>query len=208
MSRGVTRNPDDEKAGAGLADRKYLRTGFSEALTAKLSRLAGADAVHTGTAGSECFEVAEYSLTHVTLVDYYRTIRRCFAVAEGDLQLVNVAENVRFMSNDVIIETSSGIANHPSGIRAGARAFRALAGCIRDEMNEHQMDNVINVLRSRMPEIEQSLATWHAINDQRIRSGWSPDASWKQLEQDGMVTGELRQIWLKRSAWNPRAIIN
>lgn len=188
------RNPDDERGGEDLAGRRYLRTGFSETLTAKLARLAGADAVHTGSSGTECFEVAEYSHTHGALRAGIDGFRASFAVAEGDIQFTAIAENIREMGMNVIVETASGIANHPDGVLHGARAFSTMLACITDELTSAQVDELYNLLRQRQPEVfEPLLASWKLKHDQRIRNGWSADASAAALSETG-PTPRLKEL--------------
>jgi ribulose 1,5-bisphosphate carboxylase large subunit-like protein len=208
MGSGVMgRNPDDEQPGTVLLKRSYLRTGLSELVTAKLSRLAGADGVHTGTTGSECYEVREYALTHPMLTRQDLGMEYSFPIAEGDLQLANLGENIRWVGNDIILETASGIANHPAGIKAGARAFRAVVGCLTGDMGEAHMDDAMNVLRSRVPEVEAALDGWKAARDDRIRRGWTPEKSWKALVDAGMATAELGKIYSRTRSWNPREVV-
>jgi ribulose 1,5-bisphosphate carboxylase large subunit-like protein len=195
MGSGIMgRNPDDEHLEVPLVERRFLRTGFSEALTAKLARLAGADGVHTGTADSECFHVAEYAHTHRSLHVPAAHLKRAFPVAEGDVQLHQVMENVHEMGTDVIIETASGIANHPRGVREGARAFRLLVGCLNDELAREDMDDVLNLLRHKYPQtMDPLLRDWKANNDVRIRDGWSAHDSASTLEALD-TTVELSQL--------------
>lgn len=195
MGSGIMgRNPDDERPGMTVGARKFLRTGFSEALTAKLARLAGADGVHTGTIGSECFEVAEYAHTHRSLRSARSPVKTSFAIAEGDLQFTHVADNVFEMGTDVIIETASGIANHPGGVIEGARAFRLLLGCLNDDVTREDVDDIFNLLRHFYPKtIEPLLGQWKTENDQRIRGGWTFDTSIQAL-RSAYVTPELNAL--------------
>ncbi len=184
------RNPDEERLVKPLSDRRFLRTGISEALTAKWARLAGADGVHTGSSGTECFEVAEYAQTHRALRASSDGLRECFAIAEGDMQLEHVAENVLDMGIDVVVETASGMANHPHGVAKGARAFRLFAECMTTEdFTKDDIDNVLNVLRHSYPEeIAPLLQAWKQQHDERIRAGWSAETSRKALERRGLAS--------------------
>lgn len=188
------RNPDDERGSERLAGRRYLRTGFSEVLTAKLARLAGADAVHTGSSGTECFEVAEYSHTYGALRAGMDSLRASFAVAEGDIQFTSVAENIREMGMNVIVETASGMANHPGGISEGARAFHVILTCMTDEFNREQIDDLYNLLRHSFPEtIDPLLDNWKEQNDRRIREGWTREESGQALARVELPLG-LREL--------------
>jgi ribulose 1,5-bisphosphate carboxylase large subunit-like protein len=197
------RNPDDERGNERLSGRRYLRTGFSEVLTAKLARLAGADAVHTGSSGTECFEVAEYSHTYGALRTGVDSLRASFAVAEGDIQFTSVAENIREMGMDVIVETASGMANHPRGISEGARAFNAILTCITDEFSREQVDELYNLLRHSLPEtIDPLLEEWKQQNDARIRQGWTLEESRQALSEVDPPPG-LRELLGQRARHDP-----
>jgi len=194
MGSGVMgRNPDEERGSESLTGRRFLRTGLSEVLTAKLARLAGADGVHTGSSGTECFEVAEYSHTYSALRSGIDNVRTSFAIAEGDIQFTAVAENIREMGMDVIVETASGMANHPRGISEGARALSLILACITDEFNRNQVDELYNLLRYLHPErFDPLLAEWKERHDARIRRGWSAAESRQALL--GNVPPKLAEI--------------
>ncbi|MCK9932545.1 RuBisCO large subunit C-terminal-like domain-containing protein [Frankia sp. Mgl5] len=113
------------------------QTGISEAIIAKLCRLGGADAVHTGTVDSECYGEMEWSDAQKAVQERMGSIRRCFAVAEGDLQLANLWENIASLGPDVLIEATSGIVNYPGGARKGAAMFRRFV----DELDGINMDD-------------------------------------------------------------------
>ena len=192
------RNPDDERLGQPEGERRFLRTGFSETLTAKLSRLAGADGVHTGSVGSECFEIAEYAHTPRALRPSADILRPSFAVTEGDIQFTQVPDNVLEMGTDIVIETASGIANHPAGVEQGARAYRLLVGCLSDDLTRDDVDEIVNLLRHRFPEvIEPVLGKWKLDHDERIRSGWNAETSVRALSAVD-ATEELKTLMSQR----------
>lgn len=106
---------------------RLSQTGMSEAVFAKLCRLAGADGVHTGTIGSECYGEMEWNRTMRNVTESLGHTKPCFAVAAGNLSLAQLWSNISQLGPDVLLEVSSGILSYPNGPRAGAAAFRRLA---------------------------------------------------------------------------------
>jgi len=118
--------------GSGILTRQPRlgkhKTGLSEAIVAKLSRLAGADAIHTGTSSAECYGEYAWGVPFRELSARMPKISTCFAVAEGDLTIANLWENIRSLGLDCIIEPTTGVLNYPDGKsggnpRLGAQAF-------------------------------------------------------------------------------------
>lgn len=100
------------------------QTGISDATVAKLCRLAGADGIHTGTVGGECYGEMEWNRTNHAIAGKMRGIAPSIAVAAGDLGLKLLWPNISSLGPEVIIEVESGVINYPDGVEAGARAFR------------------------------------------------------------------------------------
>lgn len=102
------------------------RVGIDEQVFAKLSRLAGADAVHTGTTGAECFDINWSDAVRALAQPLHLPDRRVpgsFRVAEGDLQLTNLWPNLRELGRDTIFEIQSAIVGHTGDIRSRTRRF-------------------------------------------------------------------------------------
>ena len=134
MSRAPTRAHD-----------KLTQTGMSEAIFARLCRLAGVDGVHTGTVGSECYGEMEWNRIRRSVEEPMADLLPCFAVAEGDLGIAGVWPNISSLGPDVLIEVTSGIINYPQGIRKGAEAFRSFIDALDPvEMNDDQATEVID----------------------------------------------------------------
>jgi len=106
------------------AHGKVTQTGMSEAIFAKLARLAGADGVHTGTVGSECYGEMEWNRTSRAISEPMRYIAPCFAVASSDLGLKQIWPNMSSLGPDLLFQVSSGIVNYPDGPEEGAQMFR------------------------------------------------------------------------------------
>jgi 2,3-diketo-5-methylthiopentyl-1-phosphate enolase len=190
------RNPRDER---GQLSDKVLRTGFSEALTAKLSRLIGCDAVHTGTAGSECWQPAQWNMAPKSLSSPLGFMAAAMPVAEGDLSLAVIGENIKFLHNDSILETATGITGHSNGVRSGARAFRILAEALDDSMTKYESELALMALRERYIEVSVGLADlgWLPVEiDATAEKTWLPRAE-RELASK---TGFIRVI---AKHWNP-----
>ena len=102
-------------------------SGISETIVSKLSRLAGADAVHAGTSDCDCYADAEWGPAIAALKLPYHGMASCFTVAEGDINLANIWPNMKSAGNDLILEPTTGILNYPEGPREGAALFRLFA---------------------------------------------------------------------------------
>ncbi|MFF5308792.1 RuBisCO large subunit C-terminal-like domain-containing protein [Streptomyces massasporeus] len=107
MGSGMVSRPATPTS--AISDR---RVGIDEQVISKLSRLAGADAVHTGTTGAECFDVS-WGDANRTLAQPISTrqgrIPASFCVAEGDLQMMNAWPNIRELGPDTIFEVRSAL---------------------------------------------------------------------------------------------------
>lgn len=204
MGSGVLgRHPDDEELerDSGIEGRS-IRTGISEAPTAKLSRICGADAVHTGTSGSECFYPAEFNVAPRTLADTIGGLRRSLPVAEGDLQITHIYDNLRLLGNDLLIETASGIVNHPDGVRSGARAYRAVAGALHEDMDAEDGERVLVALSEQIPEVARALEQL-AWKPALIDTGQARQAK-QYLLASGSIPGDLQILLSNPRKWDPR----
>lgn len=142
--------------GSGLMTRGSLigtsttyPTGMAEAVLAKLCRLAGVDAVHTGTSASECYGEDAWGPAYRALIQSLHGIPTSMPVAEGDLTVVNLWENIRSLGRDLLVEPTSGIINYPGGPGKGAAAFRILAETLMPEMTPQAAHAAIQQLASK-----------------------------------------------------------
>jgi ribulose 1,5-bisphosphate carboxylase large subunit-like protein len=131
--------------GSGVISRSVgpKQTGVSEAVFAKLSRLAGADAVHTGTSASECYGTDAWGPASRSLDSVISGIEKSFAVAEGDISVANLWENIKSLGADLIIEPTTGIFNYPDGPYQGARSFRSMLDMLSPDMSDSEAHNQI-----------------------------------------------------------------
>jgi ribulose 1,5-bisphosphate carboxylase large subunit-like protein len=135
--------------GGGILSRPKLLnqagkpTGISETVISKLSRLAGADGVHAGTSASECYGATAWGPATRALRAKFHHLYPCFAVAEGDLNLANIWENIKSLGRDVLLEPTSGILGVPGGPRAAAKAFRTLSAAVYPEMSDDEAHETI-----------------------------------------------------------------
>lgn len=135
--------------GGGILTRPRLLntpgkpTGLSETVISKLSRLAGADAVHAGTSASECYGTDAWGPATRALQNHFFGKAPCFAVAEGDLNIANLWENIFSLGTNVILEPTSGILAAPGGSRNAATVFRELAERLSDDMSEVEAKRTI-----------------------------------------------------------------
>ncbi|MFG3698052.1 RuBisCO large subunit C-terminal-like domain-containing protein [Micromonospora sp. NPDC047620] len=137
--------------GSGMVSRPSAggthRVGVDEQVISKLSRLAGADAVHTGTTGAECFDINWSDAVRALAQPLHvpgRRIPGAFRVAEGDLQMINIWPNMRELGADTIFEIHSGILGH-GDIRARTRRFVELVTGLTDVADN---DSALAVYRS------------------------------------------------------------
>lgn len=144
---------------------RLSKTGMSEAVFAKLCRLAGADGVHTGTVGAECYGEMEWNRISRDVVEKLGNTKRCYSVAAGNLGLAQVWENISQLGPDIMLEVSSGILNYPSGPRAGAAAFRKLADALDpDHMTNEEAEEAIG-----------RITTGDSVFRQVLESEWKND---------------------------------
>jgi ribulose-bisphosphate carboxylase large chain len=90
---------------------------ISKIVLSKLSRLAGADQINIGSV-----IVKDSKKYH--LEQRYWDLKPCFSFCSGNLNPTNVHELVKILGNNIIIDISDGINNHPGGILKGAMAAR------------------------------------------------------------------------------------
>lgn len=111
--------------------------GVSEGVIAKLSRIAGADAVHTGITSDECHISDTWGRPVQSLrANLGGAIKKSMPVIAGGLNVSNYWQNIRDFGGDAIFETGSGVLNYPGGVQQGARAMRLLASHLHEDMTE------------------------------------------------------------------------
>jgi 2,3-diketo-5-methylthiopentyl-1-phosphate enolase len=143
--------------GTWLGSAAMLPTGMSEAVIAKLARVAGADAVHTGTSASECYGEDAWGPASRSLSQQLHGIAPGMSIAEGDLTVANLWDNIRSLGRDLLVEPTSGIINFPGGPAKGAEAFRLLAEVLLPEMSPKVADESIQKVAKRYAFVKQGL---------------------------------------------------
>jgi len=122
--------------GDGLLTRPNQPNGISSGVIAKLCRLAGVDAIHCGTSSSECYGPEAFGPAILALGSGLgNTMRRSFAVAEGDVTIADVWDNIYSLGQDVMLEVCSGILSFPTGPKMGASAFRSIIETLGYRLN-------------------------------------------------------------------------
>ena len=136
--------------GSGIVSRESssegVRTGISEQVYSKLSRFAGADAIHAGTSASECYGNEARTTATKVMRTSAPDIKEAMAVAEGDITISNLWQNIRSFGKNFIVEPTTGIWNYPArngrdfSPLDGARAFSLLLDELDQDMSEKQAD--------------------------------------------------------------------
>lgn len=131
MGSGIASRPLDHTS----APRGSRRVGVDEQVFSKLSRLGGADAVHTGTSGTQCVDIPwgdAVKALEQPIVLGSRSIPSSLRVAEGDLQLKDLWPNVRELGADTIFEVATAI----TGSRTKARQTTSTFISVLEELAE------------------------------------------------------------------------
>jgi len=99
--------------------------GISMLVIAKLARLVGVSALHTGTVvGKMEGTKKEVVETNNFLRSSWNGIKPVMPVASGGLHPGLIPKLVKILGNDLIINCGGGLWGHPSGCEAGAKAIR------------------------------------------------------------------------------------
>ncbi|MBS7252238.1 MAG: hypothetical protein KIH08_16865, partial [Candidatus Freyarchaeota archaeon] len=101
--------------------------GVHMRVIAKLTRLAGGDQLHSGTAAGKMGlpeEVAEAKESGKVLLQEWGEIKPVMPVASGGIHPALVPKNIELLGTDLVINAGGGIHGHPDGTRAGATAMR------------------------------------------------------------------------------------
>jgi ribulose-bisphosphate carboxylase large chain len=121
--------------------------GISMLTIAKLSRLAGLDQLHIGTAvgkmegpASEVTAIGEeiehrlirHDEHRHVLAEKWYDVKPIFAVCSGGLHPGHVPELVAMLGNDIIIQAGGGVHGHPDGTKAGAMAMRQAVDAVME----------------------------------------------------------------------------
>lgn len=118
--------------------------GIRMLVIAKLARLAGVEHLHTGTAVGKMEGEAESikKIDEFLRSDWYG-LKKTIPVKSGGLHPGLVPKLIALLGKDVQITAGGGIAGHPSGVKAGAKAMRqALQAKLEGvELSEYAKDH-------------------------------------------------------------------
>lgn len=139
MHAAITRNHEH-----GIAMRPFCR----------LVRMLGGDQLHTGTvSGKMEHDTQELIGDNRTLTHPWHGIRSVFPVASGGLHPGGVADEMRVLGNDLILQAGGGIHGHPDGTRAGATAMRQAVDAAMEEIP-------LATYAEDHPELKRALEKW------------------------------------------------
>jgi ribulose-bisphosphate carboxylase large chain len=122
------------RAGHALFTRNK-KHGMSMLVLAKLSRLAGIDQLHTGTAVGKMHgtkqEVTrinqllkeDWRIHNIVREDWHK-VKPVLPIASGGLHPGLLPKLIEILGNNIIANFGAGIHGHPDGSAAGARACR------------------------------------------------------------------------------------
>lgn len=97
--------------------------GISMLVIAKLTRLAGGDQLHVGTATGKMEHPAELTDLIHALRDDWHGLKPALPVASGGMHPASVADETQVFGMDYVIQAGGGVHGHPDGTTAGARAL-------------------------------------------------------------------------------------
>lgn len=152
------------------SDGRYA--GITESAIAKLTRIAGADAVHCGIVGADWYaDKPSKGAVHVvsTPLD---SIKPAFRVVAGGLDCVQLLENWPFDGEPVLFEAGNAVFNHPKGPAAGVEALKKTRDFALDAADKEDPEVYAKALLLRAAERDQQLE--HVIKQ------WAPDETVKQ----------------------------
>ena len=143
--------------GIALLTRAGQPSGMSGAVLARLSRLAGADAVHTGASAADWHGLEGWGRTVLALRSELRGILPSIPVAAGGVNIGNAAANILSMGEDLVLEAGGGIFGYPGGPARAGEAFRALIDVIKPHMNASEIAGVLAQAGRRCKALNEGL---------------------------------------------------
>jgi len=116
------------------------RHGVSFPVISLLTRIAGGDQVHVGTAGIGKMESEEPEVKRSVqlLLSDLSALKATFPVASGGIHAGLIPSLVSAMGKDVVINAGAGIWGHPDGGEMGARAMREAVDATMSGVPLHQ----------------------------------------------------------------------
>lgn len=166
--------------------------GFTEALVGKLTRLAGADAIHGGIDKSDWYAATPSQGAINVLSGALDTIEPAFRVVAGGLDLIRMIDNWPLNDEPVIFEAGSSVFAHPFGAKKGAEAMRTAweIACEHMTVDEKSRDKTKAAIALASGRDEALAGAIKAI-------GWEPSAE---------VCEAMRWLPLKRRSFFSRLL--
>ncbi len=139
MHAALTRNP---------------RHGISMLVIAKLARLAGVSALHTGTVVGK-MEGSKDDVVEIDrfLRERWHGIKPTMPIASGGLHPGLVPRVLDILGRDLIMTFGGGLWGHPGGPEAGAKA-------IRQAVDSHMKGVPLKTHAREHPELDQAIKEW------------------------------------------------
>lgn len=144
--------------GIALLTRAGQPSGMSGAVLARLSRLAGADAVHTGASAADWHGLEGWGRTVLALRSDLHGILPSIPVAAGGVNIGNAAANILSMGEDLVLEAGGGIFGYPGGPARAGEAFRMLIDVIKPHMNASEVAGVLAQAGRRCKALNEGLS--------------------------------------------------
>ena len=130
--------------------------GVHMKVIARLTRLAGGDQLHTGTAAGKMGlreETAEVKETNEALLREWGNIKSAIPVASGGIHPALVPKNIEILGKDLVINSGGGIHGHPDGTRSGATAMRQAIDAVMEKIP-------LEKYAETHPELRKALEKW------------------------------------------------
>lgn len=147
--------------------------GYSEGFVVKLTRLAGADAIHCGIADSSWFQPEVPASSLLAAQGELRGKRKSFVVAAGGLNILNIASNATSAGADMIFEAGTAILGNPSGPWAGAKVLRLGLDLVEEHGERY---------RESSEQLLQDLAKLASRREYRFLDETIAQLNWKETE--------------------------
>ena len=152
--------------------------GFSEPFITKLTRLAGADAIHCGISAADWYGNSPPTGSVSMLDAQLGPIRNCFRVIAGGLNVVNLISNWPYDGENVIFEAGSSIFEHPGGPLKGATALRTAWEIATDQDGSAPEAHLI-----ALAQLLKRGETNELIRQALEAANWVPDEQVKNLSK-------------------------
>lgn len=148
-----------------ISDETTYRAGMDEVVISKFSRWAGADAVHAGTAATDCYD-AEWGLSISALsarirlplagCDEHRCVKRVWRVAEGNLRRVAIWKNLQILGEDSILVVP-GVQFLSGSARSIAESWHRLAVSLSGIESHAEAIRIYDTIAKKCPSLRAEM---------------------------------------------------